>query len=314
MDSAAALGAWLRRPDCCRIEPGHPHYPPQLLAIPDPPQSLFVRGDPALLALPQLAIVGSRGPTPTGRETAFAFARRLANAGLAVTSGLAAGIDSAAHQGALAANGRTLAVCGTGLDRVYPRHNQSLAEDIAARGALVSEFPPGTPPLPHHFPRRNRLISGLSLGVLVVEARYRSGSLITARLAAEQGREVFALPGSIHNPLARGCHRLIRDGARLVESPEEVLEGLQGDLFRALSSGALQPTGAARFSGGPLDSDSKILLNACGFEPVDADILVERTGFSAAAITSMLLMLELRGELESSAGGKYCRLPARPGG
>jgi DNA processing protein len=314
MDSAAALGAWLRRPDCCHIEPGHPHYPPQLLAIPDPPRSLFVRGDPAMLALPQLAIVGSRGPTPSGRETAFAFARRLANAGLAVTSGLAAGIDSAAHQGALAANGRTLAVCGTGLDRVYPRHNQSLADDIAARGALVSEFPPGTPPLPHHFPRRNRLISGLSLGVLVVEARYRSGSLITARLAAEQGREVFALPGSIHNPLARGCHRLIRDGARLVESPEEVLEGLQADLFQALSSGPAQPPDPAGFSGGPLDSDSKILLNACGFEPVDADILVARTGFSAAAVASMLLMLELRGELESSAGGKYCRLPARPGG
>lgn len=314
MENEAALRAWLRRPDCHCIAPGQPHYPVQLLAIPDPPQALYVRGDPALLTLPQLAIVGSRGPTPAGRETAFAFARRLAGAGLVITSGLASGIDSAAHHGALAANGRTFAVCGTGLDRVYPPRNQALADGIAARGALVSEFPPGTPPLPHHFPRRNRLISGLSLGVLVVEARYRSGSLITARLAAEQGREVFALPGSIHNPLAGGCHRLIRDGARLVETPEEILEGLQPDLFRALAEGPMQAPAPAGFSGGPLDSDSKILLNACGFEPVDADILVERTGFSAAAVASMLLMLELRGEVESSAGGMYCRLHARRGG
>jgi DNA processing protein len=314
MDNHAALRAWLRQPDCRRIDPGQPCFPAQLLAIPDPPEVLFVHGDPSLLAAPQLAIVGSRGPTPAGRETAFAFARRLSGAGLAITSGLASGIDSAAHGGALAGGGRTVAVCGTGLDIVYPPRNRALAGKIAARGALVSEFPPGTPPLPHHFPRRNRLISGLSLGVLVVEARHRSGSLITARLAAEQGREVFALPGSIHNPLARGCHRLIRDGARLVETPEEVLAGLQHDLFRALPPGPSQPPAAPGFSGRPLDSDSKILLNACGFEPVDIDVLVARTGFSAAAVASTLLMLELQGEVESSAGGMYCRLPARPGG
>jgi DNA processing protein len=310
----AALRAWLRQPDCHRIEAGQSCFPAQLLAIPDPPEVLYVRGDPALLATPQLAIVGSRGPTPAGRETAFAFARRLSDAGLAITSGLARGVDSAAHRGALARDGRTVAVCGTGLDIVYPPRNRALAREIAVRGALVSEFPPGTPPLPHHFPRRNRLISGLSLGVLVIEARHRSGSLITARLAAEQGREVFALPGSIHNPLSRGCHRLIRDGARLVETPEEVLAGLQQDLFLALAPEPSQPPAPPGFSGGPLDRDGKILLNACGFEPVDVDVLVERTGFSAAAVASMLLILELHGEVESSAGGMYCRLPARPGG
>jgi len=310
----AALRAWLSQPGCHRIDPGQPHFPTQLLAIPDPPEVLFIRGDPALLAAPQLAIVGSRGPTPAGRQTAFDFARRLAAAGLAITSGLACGVDSAAHRGALAGSGRTVAVCGAGLDVVYPPQNQGLAGEIATHGALVSEFPPGTPPLPHHFPRRNRLISGLSLGVVVVEARHRSGSLITARLAAEQGREVFALPGSIHNPLSRGCHRLIRDGARLVETPEEVLAGLQPDLFGALAPGPSQDPAPAGLSAGPLDRNSKILLNACGFEPVDVDVLVERTGFSAAAVASMLLMLELHGEVESSAGGMYCRLPARPDG
>ena len=227
---------------------------------------------------------------------------------------MAAGIDAAAHRGALAAGGATVAVCGTGLDRTYPEAHAVLAAEIADRGAVVSEFPPGTLPLPHHFPRRNRLISGLSLGVLVVEARHRSGSLITARLAAEQGREVFALPGSIHNPLARGCHRLIRDGARLVETVQEVVAGLQADLFAAVPAPVAQPRETEALSAGPLDRESKILLNACGFEPVDVDILVQRTGFTAASVASMLVMLELRGEVESSAGGTYCRLPARPAG
>jgi len=291
-----------------------PDYPPQLRAIPDPPALLHLQGDAASLAAPAIAIVGSRRPTPAGRETAYAFARGLAAGGLVITSGLAAGIDAEAHRGALDAGGRTVAVCGTGLDVVYPASNARLAERIAARGALVSEFPPGTPPLPHHFPRRNRLISGLALGVLVVEAQHRSGSLITARLAAEQGREVFALPGSIHNPLARGCHRLIRDGARLVESVEEVLAGLQADLFGALAPGAAQAPAGTAFSGGPLDREAKILLNACGFEPVDVDTLVARTGFQAGSVASMLVLLELRGEVESCAGGLYCRLPARPTG
>lgn len=299
----------------CRCIPlGHPDYPPQLLAIPDPPPLLYLQGDPTSLTAPAIAIVGSRGPTPAGRDTAREFARRLAAAGLVVTSGLAAGIDAAAHRGALQAGGRTVAVCGTGLDLTYPAHHRALAAEIAAAGALVSEFPPGTPPLPAHFPRRNRIISGLSLGVLVVEARHRSGSLITARLAAEQGREVFALPGSVHNPLARGCHRLIRDGARLVETPEEVLAGLQHDLFAALPGMPTQAPAATAISGGPLDTAGKILLNACGFEPVGVDTLVARTGMTAAAVASTLVLLELRGEIESSAGGLFCRLPARPAG
>ncbi len=296
------------------LQQGQPGYPPQLACIPDPPELLYFRGDPAVLSAPAVAIVGSRRPTPAGRATAFEFARRLASHGLVVTSGLAAGIDAAAHRGALAAGGATVAVCGTGLDRTYPEAHAALAAEIAAHGAVVSEFPPATKPLPHHFPRRNRLISGLSLGVLVVEARHRSGSLITARLAAEQGREVFALPGSIHNPLARGCHRLIRDGARLVETVQEVVAGLQADLFAALPWPVAQPRETEALSAGPLDRESKILLNACGFEPVDVDILVQRTGFTAASVASMLVMLELRGEVESSAGGTYCRLPARPAG
>jgi DNA processing protein len=310
-DDARQDGAGSAR---CLLRRGRPGFPAQLEAIPDPPDMLHLRGDPAVLAAPAIAIVGSRRPTPAGRATAFEFARQLAARGLVVTSGLAAGIDAAAHRGALDAGGLTVAVCGTGLDRTYPEAHAALARDIAARGALVSEFPPGTLPLPHHFPRRNRIISGLSLGVLVVEARYRSGSLITARLAAEQGREVFALPGSIHNPLARGCHRLIRDGARLVETVEEVVAGLQADLFAALPATVPQPRGTEAVSAGPLDRESKILLNACGFEPVDVDTLVRRTGLPAASVASLLVMLELRGEVESSAGGTYCRLPARPGG
>jgi len=287
-------------------------YPAQLRTISDAPVLLFVAGDPAALAGTQVAIVGGRRPTPAGRETAFDFAAQLSRSGLVVTSGLAAGIDAAAHRGALAAGGQTVAVCGTGLDQVYPAANSSLAAAIADQGALVSEFPPGSPPRAANFPRRNRLISGLALGVVVVEAAYRSGSLITARLAAEQGREVFALPGSVHNPMARGCHRLIRDGARLVETPGEVLQGLQQDLFQALSDVPGPDARAPADSAGRLDSDSKILLNACGFGPVDADVLVERTGFSPSAVASMLLLLELRGEIEPSAGGSYCRLPARP--
>ena len=301
-------------PGQCLLRRGEPGYPPQLEAIPDPPDLLYLRGDAAVLAVPAIAIVGSRRPTPAGRATAFEFARQLALRGLMVTSGLAAGIDAAAHRGALAAGGLTVAVCGTGLDQTYPPGHAALAGEIAARGALVSEFPPGTLPLPHHFPRRNRIISGLALGVLVVEAQHRSGSLITARLAAEQGREVFALPGSIHNPLARGCHRLIRDGARLVETVDEVVAGLQADLFAALPGAVSQPRGRQAISPGPLDRESKILLNACGFEPVDVDTLVRRTGLTAASVASLLVMLELRGEVEPSAGGTYCRLPARPAG
>ncbi len=293
---------------------GDARYPAQLGTIADPPALLYVQGDASALAAPAVAVVGSRRPTPAGREIAFDFARRLAAAGLVIVSGLARGVDAAAHRGALAASGRTVAVCGNGLDQTYPPDHAALAGQIASSGALVSEFAPGMPPLPHHFPRRNRLISGLSLGVVVVEARHRSGSLITARLAAEQGREVFAVPGSVHNPLAQGCHRLIRDGARLVESAEEVLSGLQHDLFAALPDPVAQAPAGQAISAGPLDTAGKILLNACGFEPVDVDTLVARTGLPASTVCSTMLMLELRGEVECCAGGTYCRLPARPTG
>lgn len=305
----AASLRWVDAPGRLIVRAGDPDYPPQLLTLSDAPVVLYVRGSASALAAAQVAVVGSRRPTPAGRETSRAFARRMVQAGLVVTSGLAMGIDAAAHRAALEGGGQSVAVCGTGPDLVYPAGHVALADAIAAAGALVSEFPPGTPPLPGNFPQRNRLISGLSLGVLVIEAAERSGSLITARLAGEQGREVFAVPGSIYSPLSRGCHRLIRDGAQLVESADELLRGLQHDLFVAVSPAAAQAADGPRISGPPLDSDSKILLNACGFGPVDADILVERTGFPASAVSSMLLMLELNGEIESCAGGRYCRVP-----
>ena len=229
---------WLEPPTHHLVRIVDPGYPPRLRTISQPPLLLFVRGGVELLGEPQLAIVGSRNPTRGGEDTAFRFAGALAQAGLVITSGLAVGIDAAAHRGAVAAAradvggglGASVAVFGTGLDRVYPRRNLDLAVEVERIGAIVSEFPLGTPPRRDHFPRRNRIISGLSLGVLVVEAAVRSGSLTTARWAAEQGREVFAIPGSIHNPLARGCHRLIRDGAKLVESVGDVLEELRGQI------------------------------------------------------------------------------------
>ncbi|HZD19494.1 MAG TPA: DNA-processing protein DprA [Burkholderiales bacterium] len=288
-----------------------PGYPPQLAATTGAPPALFVLGEPAALSLPQLAIVGSRSATAAGRETAFEFAGRLSAAGLAITSGLASGIDAAAHRGALAAGGSTIAVCGTGLDQVYPAEHAALAGAIAGQGALVSEFSTGTPPLAMNFPRRNRLMSGLARGVLVIEAAARSGSLITARLAGEQGRDVMAVPGSIHNALARGCHRLIKDGAALVESPEDVLATIGfGELAMASRSATNGPA-RARKSGSGLDSAEEMLLNALGFEPADLDRLVERTGFAAHSVASMLQMLELEGRIESLAGGRYSRTPPR---
>ena len=299
------------RTDWLQLTPGDRQYPAQLAAVPGCPNPLFVIGDPAVLSLPQLAIVGSRAATAAGRETAFEFASALAAAGLAITSGLAIGIDAAAHRGALVAGGATIAVCGTGLDRVYPAEHAKLAAEIAARGALVSEFPPGMPPLAENFPQRNRLMSGLSLGVLVIEAAARSGSLITARHAGEQGREVLAVPGSIHNPLARGCHRLIKDGAALVETPDDVLAalGLPGRALPA-NSGAK----SAHFAGNStdrLDSGAEMLLNALGFGPADLDRLVERTGLAVHAVVSTLQMLELAGRVESLSGGRYCRTAPR---
>ena len=302
---------WLEAPGRTLLTADDSNYPPQLLVIAGAPPALFVLGDPVALSLPQLAIVGSRAATVAGRETAFEFAGRLSAAGLAITSGLATGIDAAAHRGALAAGGRTIAVCGTGLDQVYPAEHAALAASIAAQGALVSEFSTGTAPLASNFPRRNRLLSGLARGVLVIEAAARSGSLITARLAGEQGRDVMAVPGSIHNALARGCHRLIKDGAALVESPEDVLAALGLRVLAGASETAAQTTGGARNSSDELDSAEEMLLNALGFEPADLDKLVERTGFPAHAVASMLQMLELEGRIESLAGGRYSRTPPR---
>jgi len=291
---------------------GSVDYPPLLASIPDPPLALFVEGAAAALSLPQLAMVGSRNPTPLGRDTAEQFARHLADAGLAITSGLALGIDAASHRGALIAGGRTIAVLGCGLDTTYPRENAALAREIAASGALVSDLATGTPPLKHHFPRRNRIISGLAVGTLVVEAALQSGSLITARLAGEQGREAFAIPGSIHNPMARGCHRLIRQGAKLVETADDIFAEL-GALLAGLRFGARTEAPDAKEVSGPgLDKDYEILLDALGFAPAGIDTLVARTGFATEAVASMLLILELDGWVAQQHGGLYCRrLPGK---
>ena len=296
---------WLGQPAHHLLVWSDADYPPLLREIADPPLLLYVIGRRETLASPQLAIVGSRNPSPMGRENAQAFAKSLAGAGLAITSGLALGVDGAAHRGALAAGGYTIAVTGTGLDRVYPARHRELAHAIAARGALVSEFPLGTSPRPENFPRRNRLISGLSLGTLVVEAALQSGSLITARLAAEQGREVFAIPGSIHAPQARGCHALIRQGAKLVETAADVLEEL-GALARFVQQAPSAPEADAR----PRDVSASMrrLLDSLGFDPAGVDTLVERSGLTADAVSSMLLQLELQGFVTPCPGGKYQRM------
>lgn len=305
-DSAGveATLAWL-------AEPGHHlltlldrDYPPLLRQIPDPPLALYVLGDRACLSSPQLAVVGSRNPTPGGRENARAFARALAGAGLTITSGLALGIDGEAHRGALDAGGYTIAVTGTGLDRVYPPAHRALAHEIAGRGALVSEFALGSPPKAEHFPVRNRIISGLSFGTLTVEAAERSGSLITARLAGEQGREVFAIPGSIHSPLARGCHRLIRQGAKLVETAQDILE----ELAALASFTAIAAAGGA--SGetprpAPADAETQKVLAAFGHDAADVDQLVTRSGLTADVVSSILLRLELAALVAPCGGGRY---------
>jgi DNA processing protein len=284
-----------------------PGYPPQLLAIADPPAVLFVRGQPDCLLTPQLAIVGSRHPTANGAQTAQDFAAHFAALGLTITSGLALGIDTASHTGALAAGGFTVAVCGTGLDQRYPERNAELAHRITLHGALVSEFPPGTPPYPGNFPQRNRLISGLSLGVLVVEAARRSGSLATARCAGEQGREVFAIPGSIHSSQSQGCHQLLRQGATLVENAEDVLSELPKTVFNQIlgSPPTSLPGGTEERS--RLDNPAEILLDALGFEPTSVDALIASTGLSSTSVASLLLTLELEGRVASDLSGRYFR-------
>jgi DNA processing protein len=305
---------WAERDGAHILARDDPRYPPLLAQVPAAPCVLFVRGDPAVLSDPQLAIVGSRNPTPAGRETTREFARHLAGCGLTITSGLAIGIDGAAHEGALEA-GRTVAVLGTGPDRVYPAAHRELARRIAAQGALVSELPPGSGVRGANFPRRNRIISALSLGTLVAEAALQSGSLITARYASEQGREVFAIPGSIHNPVARGCHALIRQGAKLVETAQDVLEELAPQLrpFLKAAAGDVPPlAGDAQRAVGTatgFDGDYQRLLDAMGYDPVAPDELIRRTGLAAQSVSSMLLLLELEGHVSSQPGGRYCRHP-----
>lgn len=298
---------WLASPDRYVLKLDDPRYPTLLKEIPDPPPLLFVQGDINCLQDWQLAIVGSRNPSASGRDSAFEFARYLASGGLHICSGLADGIDAAAHKGALAGGGKTIAVVGTGLDRVYPAKNRELAHQIAGQGAIVSEFPLGTPPLAENFPRRNRIISGLSLGTLVVEAALRSGSLITARMAMEQGREVFAMPGSIHNPLARGCHQLIREGVKLVETAEHILEEL-GALAEFAQITEL-PTDSQQ-SSHPVNDDAEYqqLFEHLGFDPIHIDELISRSGLTADAVSSMLLLLELQGRVNALPGGKYTRI------
>lgn len=297
--------SWLEKPNRHLLPLGHADYPSMLAKITDPPLMLFVAGEPAVLSHPQIAVVGSRNPTAQGRENAAAFAHFLAEAGFAITSGMARGIDEAAHRGALQSSGLTVAVCGTGLGTVYPTQHRQLAGEIAACGALVSEFSTGTEAHKSNFPRRNRIISGLAVGTLVIEAAQRSGSLITARLSGEQGREIFAVPGSIHNPMARGCHRLIREGARLVESGADIIEEL-GNLTRTTlndnESEVESPDSAPELS-----SEYLTLLDSLGVEPCTIDQLCSRTGLTANEVSSMLLILELQGYVVVTDGGRYLR-------
>jgi DNA processing protein len=331
--------AWAAEPGNHILTLADAAYPPALLEIADPPLALYVKGDPARLQRPALAMVGARAASPQGEANASAFARALSEAGFSIVSGLALGIDAAAHRGALEASGGcTIAVIGTGADRIYPAANATLARAIVAQGVIVSEFPLGTPPKRENFPRRNRLIAGLAQGVLVVEAAIGSGSLITARLALESGREVFAIPGSIHAPLARGCHRLIREGAKLVETAEDVFEELRGRLgsmLPARPSSSPPPATRSRPSSSRLSSsrpppappaapppaaslpppspEAARVLTALGDEMRDIDTLALASGLTVDVLQSVLLALELDGGIVRLPGGRFQRLHGTPG-
>jgi DNA processing protein len=297
---------WLQMSGNHIIARGDENFPELLEQIPRPPERLYIKGDPGLLHMPALAIVGSRNPTQAGARNAFEFARHLGAAGFCIVSGLAEGIDTAAHRGALDAGAATIAFLGHGIDRVYPAANRDLAHEIAANGALVSEFPLGTHPHKTLFPQRNRLISGVSVGTLVVEAARRSGSLITARYAGDQGREVFALPGSIHNPLSRGCHKLIRQGAKLVETAEDIVNELA-----PLTSHLLQNSLESTTNDDPPqhdDEEYRHLKKHMSHDPISIDELAKDSGLTIDQVSSMLLILELQGEVESLSGGRYSLL------
>lgn len=297
---------WADSPERCLLTLASADYPPLLYELCEPPPLLFVWGNPAVLQLPQVALVGSRSPTADGLRHAGRFSRELVAAGYAVTSGMALGIDGASHDAALEAGGMTVAVLGTGLDRLYPRQHRRLAGRIAAQGAVISEFMPDAGADAWHFPQRNRVISGLAHGVLVIEAALRSGSLITARLAAEQGREVFALPGSINNPLARGCHQLIRQGAKLVENVQDMLEELPALLCWERERAAAAGQGPKAAESGCQGSDSE-LLHHLAYDPVSLDVLALRSGLDIPELQAQLTDLELAGLIALQSGG-YVRL------
>ena len=292
-----AAHAWAAQPGNHVLTLADPTYPQALLTAADPPILLYAKGDISLLNRPALAIVGSRNATKQGEANATAFAQVLAGAGLTIVSGLAAGIDAAAHRGALSEAASTIAVIGTGCDRIYPARNEGLARDIADHGVILSEFPVGTPPLAANFPRRNRIIAGLARGCLVVEAAKQSGSLITARLSAEAGREVFAIPGSIHSPQSKGCHALIKQGAKLVESAQDILEELRWEKIVNPPSHAVEPV-----------AEADPIIDALGQDPCDLDTLIARTGLAADALLAQLLPLELEGRIAPLPGGRYQRL------
>lgn len=307
----ALTSDWLAQPGnvlLCLADAG---YPPSLLSIPDPPVLLFVKGRTELLQAPTLAIVGSRNATAQGIVNAEKFAENLSHGGLTISSGLAAGIDTAAHRGALQGNGSTIAVVGTGLDIIYPAKNKALAHQIAEQGCMVSEYFLGTPSIAANFPRRNRIISGLAQGVLVVEAAAQSGSLITARMAAEQGREVFAIPGSIHSPLAKGCHQLIKQGAKLVESAQDILDEVQvfaGTATRSVVSVDTAPLESSGSAPAIQSSVEQKLLSIIGYDPVHIDLLATRAHMQASELSVILLGMELGGAIESLSGGYVQRL------
>lgn len=309
---------WLQASDQHHIlVPEDSRYPALLKRIRTAPPVLFALGNPDLLNDPQIGMVGSRNPTQGGKDNARAFAAHFAANGLTVTSGLAVGIDAYSHEAALDGGGNTIAVVGNGLDIIYPLRNRKLAERIAAQGCIVSEFPIGIPAHPQHFPRRNRIISGMSFGVLIVEAALQSGTLVTARHAMEQGREVFAIPGSIHNPLARGCHHLIRQGAKLVETANDILEEiapqlnvwLQQDKAGGNAQGQLALSDSTmETDGSTFDPEYAQVLDALGYEPLPIDRIILNTGLTAEEVSSILLMLELHGQVAACGGGHYMRL------
>ncbi len=296
---------WLSQANNHLITLAEPEYPKSLLEIADPPPFLYAKGNLALLNQASIAIVGSRNASVQGEKNAEAFAFDLCAYGLCIVSGLALGIDGAAHRGALKAKGATIAVVGTGLDIVYPAKHRDLAHQIAEHGLIISEFDLGTPSKPQNFPKRNRIISGLSLGCLVVEANLQSGSQITARLATEQGREVFAIPGSIHSPMSKGCHQLIKQGAKLVDCLQDIVEEL--NLIRTSPFNSLsEPDNEAADSAGHTASDA--ILNAIGYDPITLDNLVTISGLTVSDVSSMLMLLELEGKIASLTGGQYQKI------